>query len=353
MTRTPSRQRFAQLAVTLLSASAVLGFTEVAAAQFVYTSPLAQTEVAVEMSVGEGHACLVNNCGQIRCWGNNSYGETNAPSGVFTAVAAGRDHTCALDSAGNPRCWGDSRYGQTQHPAGPFVQITAGALHTCGLRANGSVACWGNLGSPTLSGTAVYVDSGRYHACAVVDTAYDRRLECWGSNSLGQASPPTALQLPLYVGAHEEVSAGGYHSCAITDRGFLQCWGYDAYRQASGQHPNYPQSSWATDQGGFFDFPLRWEQVDAGLYHTCALRSTSSSDNVYCWGHNSYGQSTPPSGRFDQIGAGDYFSCGLRNGHIECWGSPSQGRTAAPVLGTCERQLTVVKQPSYSFSFGG
>jgi alpha-tubulin suppressor-like RCC1 family protein len=337
-------------AIPSVLAALCLAVVSPAAAQLIAfpPNPLEQPEVAVQLSVGEGHSCLINNCGKVRCWGENGYGEINAPPGVFTAVAAGRDHSCALDSNGNPRCWGDSRYGQTQHPAGPFVEISAGGLHSCGLRANGSVACWGHLPSPTLAGSAIHIDSGRYHACAVVDTAWDRRLECWGRNSEGQSSPPGPLNIPHYLGAHQEVSAGGFHSCSLTDEGLLQCWGYDAYRQVSGQHPSYPNSPWGTDQGAFFDFPNRWNQVDAGLHHTCALQRTSGSNNTFCWGYNAYGQSTPPGGRFDYVGAGDYFSCGLRgSGQVECWGMSSLGRTSPPALTKCEIQLVTYKRPTF------
>jgi Regulator of chromosome condensation (RCC1) repeat len=40
-----------------------------------------------------------------------------------------------------------------------------------------------------------------------------------------------------------------------------------------------------------------------------------------CWGDNSFGQSTPATGTFTQISAGENHTCGLRaGGFANCWG---------------------------------
>ena len=59
-------------------------------------------------------------------------------------------------------------------------------------------------------------------------------------------------------------------------------------------------------------------QLAAGMYHTCALMSDGSVD---CWGGNAYGQATDQVGPYVQISAGDVHTCGLRaNGTVSCWG---------------------------------
>ena len=69
----------------------------------------------------------------------------------------------------------------------------------------------------------------------------------------------------------------------------------------------------------------------SGLFHTCAITYRVGVDQgtcgehpcgpVRCWGHNDKGQSTPPSGFFQQLSSGGFFTCGLKvGGKIECWG---------------------------------
>ena len=62
----------------------------------------------------------------------------------------------------------------------------------------------------------------------------------------------------------------------------------------------------------------RFTQVAAGDYHTCGLRVDGTAA---CWGWNRFGQSAPPEGRFAQIVSTMHMSCGLRpDGSVECWG---------------------------------
>jgi len=59
------------------------------------------------------------------------------------AVSVGLLHTCALRASGEVACWGDNGFGQTNAPAGTFRSVSVGVLHTCALRESGEVACWG------------------------------------------------------------------------------------------------------------------------------------------------------------------------------------------------------------------
>jgi len=80
----------------------------------------------------------------IVCWGDNFYGQLDAPSGAFTAVSAGDDYTCGLRSGGAITCWGKNDQGQADAPVGAFVAVSAGGEHSCGVRRGGAVTCWGN-----------------------------------------------------------------------------------------------------------------------------------------------------------------------------------------------------------------
>jgi hypothetical protein len=68
--------------------------------------------------------------------------------------------------------------------------------------------------------------------------------------------------------------------------------------------------------------------VAAGNGFTCAL---TPSQAVTCWGDNTHGQSTPPSGTFTSLSAGDDVACGVKTDQtIACWGDSIYGQTTVP-----------------------
>ncbi|MDE0669860.1 MAG: RCC1 domain-containing protein, partial [bacterium] len=68
--------------------------------------------------------------------------------------------------------------------------------------------------------------------------------------------------------------------------------------------------------------------------HACAL---ARRHRAVCWGDDTHGQTSAPDGRFAQITAGRWHTCGLRpDGEAECWGRGPGGYRdvyAAPPLG--------------------
>lgn len=61
-----------------------------------------------------------------------------------------------------------------------------------------------------------------------------------------------------------------------------------------------------------------FEQISAGITHTCGVRTTG---DIACWGRNDLGQSDAPGGRFDQVAAGSHATCALAEGAVTCWGA--------------------------------
>ena len=254
------------------------------------------------VSAGADHTCGLRETGAIECWGDNLYGQADAPAGHFSAVSAGGGYSCGLRETGTVECWGLNYAGQTDAPAGRFSAVSAGSAHACGLRETGAVECWGfNYAGQTdaPAGRFNAVSAGGGASCGLRETG---AVECWGNNYNGQANAP--------AGRFSAVSAGGGHTCGLRETGAVECWGVNYFGQT--------------------DAPAgRFNAVNVGDdWHSCGLRETGA---VECWGRNEYGQTDAPAGRFSAVSAGGGHSCGLREtGGVECWGNNDSGQTDAP-----------------------
>ena len=254
------------------------------------------------VTAGFEHSCALDTDGAITCWGNNWYGQTDAPTGQFKAVTAGGSsttgHTCALDTDGAITCWGDNSGGQTDAPSGQFKAVTAGGVHSCGLRDNGTITCWGNNRdgqTDAPSGQFKAVTAGGVHSCGLRDNG---TITCWGNNRDGQTDAPS--------GQFKAVTAGGVHSCGLRDNGTITCW--------------------SDNDHGESDAPTgTFKAVTVGSAHSCGLRDDNT---ITCWGWNRYGgQTDAPSGQFKAVTAGAWHNCALRDDDtITCWGWNRSGQ---------------------------
>jgi alpha-tubulin suppressor-like RCC1 family protein len=134
------------------------------------------------IALGFLHVCAQTAGGEAYCWGANSDGqlgngaETDSPTTTPTpvlqsaggapltgvqALAPGGFHTCAIVSGGEVRCWGDNDFGQLgdgtttdrltpapvlQAGGAPLTGVQALAAtdaHNC-VRTTAGVRCWGN-----------------------------------------------------------------------------------------------------------------------------------------------------------------------------------------------------------------
>jgi alpha-tubulin suppressor-like RCC1 family protein len=318
----------------------------------------------VQITAGYEFTCALDSAGAAYCWGNNQYGQlgnaatlnSNVPVAVdaaalpagqtITQISAGVVHTCALDSAGTAYCWGWNAYGQLGDgrttdssvpvavagplPGANLSQITAGAYVTCALDAAGAAFCWGynvygELGdgansnadvpvavdtSGVLAGkTLTQINASWYHACAV-DTA--GAVFCWGRNSYGQLGNASSADsnVPVAVDASgalagkdlTQVTTGAYDSCGLDAAGSAYCWGYDAYGELGDGSTTSSSVPVAVDTGGLLAGKVL-TQIDAGVWHTCALDSAGAA---YCWGGNASGElgddGTSPSAVPVQVG---------------------------------------------------
>ena len=233
--------------------------------------------------------------GQLGDGGSNT--NTNAPSSTAinlgtgrtaVAVAVGYSHTCAILDNGDLKCWGLDNYGQlgdggsntdTNAPSSTAINlgtgrtavaVDAGKLHTCAILDNGDLKCWGlddkgqlgdggsNTNTNAPSSTAINLGTGRtavaasvgyYHTCAILDNG---DLKCWGSDQYGQlgdggsntdTNAPSSTAINLGTGRTAVAVATADHTCAILDNGEAKCWGYDASGQLGDGGSNTNQGS--------------------------------------------------------------------------------------------------------------
>jgi alpha-tubulin suppressor-like RCC1 family protein len=181
--------------------------------------PVTVVPDALSIAAGSHHTCAIVGLGQVQCWGRNNKGQLGstpvADPGVLTAVtvpgvefaialAAGAEHTCALLVGGNVRCWGDNTYGQLggDSMVADAVEISSGDQHVCVRHGNGSMSCWGYNGDGELADgdapnhslipvpvlgidSADLISLGSVHSCARV-SAEPVNFKCWGRGNFGQ-----------------------------------------------------------------------------------------------------------------------------------------------------------------------
>lgn len=215
----------------------------------------------------------------------------------------------------------------------------------------------------TKTGTAIQIDSGGAHSCAISATG---EIKCWGKGSdgqlgignildIGDESGEMGVNLPfLDLGTGLipiSLALGDEHSCALLDDYSIKCWGNVA---ALGL-------GMSASQDGFGDGYLETGDmlpsislpsgryalmIEAGAGHTCA---ELDNDDLICWGANDFGQlgmentsyigddldevgdnfatvDLPPGRNVSELALGKTHTCAIwDNGSVSCWGSNDNG----------------------------
>lgn len=229
---------------------------------------------ATQVSLGNGHACVVDGDGSVLCWGLNTCDQLGHSEGRpehagparvegvegAVQISAGACHTCARLEDGSARCWGNNTQGQLGSPgaeglppvtpdtAEPLVDITASSACTCAASRSGS-QCWGHglygalgLGDTrsrprpnAVPGVGPSLDIDTDCASTCVAEA-DGTVQCWGSGSFGILGLPDAdreLAPVAHPGVRDAVRivTGFEHMCALLEDGRIQCWGRNQHGQ--------------------------------------------------------------------------------------------------------------------------
>ncbi|HET7023602.1 MAG TPA: hypothetical protein VFI39_00175 [Gemmatimonadales bacterium] len=273
---------------------------------------------ALQVSVGNDHACAIDTLGRGWCWGDDTYGELgngipldSSPMGyqpqrvagghTFVQVASGWNHVCALDGAGRTWCWGDNGFGQL---GGSSLRNSSTPLQIAGAPAFRALAQGGN--SSTTCGIATD------------NTAY-----CWGENDHGEAgtgSVAAAVTSPHPVaGAHQfrSITLGSAHTCGIAVDGTAWCWGLNNQGQL-GDSMIGGSSTVPVQVAGAFQF----SSLVAGFNYTCGqaigagwvcwgpvFHASSNSDSV--WASPTR---TPALDQFSEFVPGDFMGGAVEGG---------------------------------------
>ena len=175
--------------------------------------------------------------------------------------------------------------------------------------------CWGRRINPKyktlaghrIGGTNKMLSIGEDHICTT-GLLTSQRVQCDGSNSHGQNTDPTPINLADSKSGHwltdpYVVASGARHNCSLDAFG-VYCWGGNSQGQTDVPVLSLP----------------KW--VSAGGDTSCAIDDNNGIDELVCWGSNEHGQTDIPDSltAISKVAVGDGYVCVSNVGQVECWG---------------------------------
>ncbi len=335
---------------------------------------------------GAAHTCVRTGQSQVRCWGDNQFGQLGYGNAIDVGDAPTRLPFTAGDvplSAVDPI---------THLPFDPVQQLVAGNNHTCALLSSGLIYCWGdnqfgqlgynrtdNLGDGepvtsfgyvTLGDLATRIAAGGDHTCAILQSG---ALRCWGRNNFGQLGHGNTAN----IGDNESVFSAGNvdlgsgvivtdlalgdsHTCALLSTGAVRCWGRGSEGQLGYGNANNLGDNETINNLPNVPLTGTVRKLVAGAFHTCALTFTGT---LRCWGDGRFGQLGQSFVSFDalwgnapnelpstlrgdintgaqvvDVTAGGSHTCARSSdGRLTCWGRGDSGQLG---YGNFDNQLT-------------
>ncbi len=267
----------------------------------------------------------------------------------FTQVAVGNWHSCGLRDDGTVTCWGRGSTREGAAPAGRFTHIAASGTRTCALDADREITCWGPgetthhepLGQLSLPQTYTDLDMVDGRPCA---RTVDGMIECWEERAGTVSVSP--VPFPALAG-----------SCGLTEAGIVACklgtseslepfvLAVAEHGDGCGVHLDGSATCWTERRGS-----IRVRSSDLGPFQDLVLFEEGPLKDIHliapwacgllvdgeirCFGAAGSDLSEAPPGRFVQFDHGPYHGCGVRpNGSVTCWGDDTFGQSS-PVDGT-------------------
>ncbi|WP_428295675.1 hypothetical protein [Hyphomicrobium sp.] len=307
---------------------------------------------------------------------------------------------CVITTGNALWCWG-SRYhlmgDAAVNKTTPFNSTSGlawkmvdegSALSSCGITTSDLIYCWGRqetngLGNGLNNSTEVDVPTGPVGGAGVTwsDLAIggfyngsshiqfgcgikisDSRIYCWGNDSYGQqgnnAGGSNYTATPAIINSaltFKSMVAGGYHVCAIDSNDDAYCWGAGTNGQLGNAASAHQQSPVAVSGG------RKWEQLSAGIIHTCGIEKNTGL--AYCWGDGAQselgnGPATTDSNvpvavigakTWTKLVSGRYHTCGIdSSSRIFCWGYGTSGQIGDG--NTTTRNAPTLVWGDYTFS---
>ena len=305
------------------------------------TTTLAAAAGWTSPSSSSTHTCAVGR-GQLRCWGEDSFGAlgtrvapaTSAaalPGEGWEMVAAGDGFTCGRKRDRSLYCWGRNLFGELgfglpankQQPTRvddqKWVSIADGNAWSIAVRDDATLWTWGQgKNIPTRVGQDAdwaTVSAGPFHACGIRQNG---SLWCW--------YPWGDIRVPTQIGkANEwqEISADRGGACGIR-AGTLVCFSDNKWSPA-GEDVRQQIAI-----GGVQPEPIgtdRWSHVATDNEKACGVRDDGT---LWCWGlfgrnqEGPFGANVPipiaTAGGWSSIALAGADGCGVRgDGSLACW----------------------------------
>ena len=249
----------------------------------------------LRVSAGNSQTCGVRGSGALECWGTEEIA-SQAPEGSFVDVDLGSNGGCALGTDGQVVCFNTSSYYVYAGTySGPYLDVCAAYGHFCTLDMDGLLECRGSYSSAYAGAPVgevfVSVACDDYLGCAL---AADGRASCWG-----ESHTHAGYDLDPSAEAWVELTAAQSHACGLTTDGAVECSGEEY-------------------SGSFQLGAGPYRSIGAGTGCTYAI---DQDDSLEHWGYSTGGVNSVPSGRFESVDGGRFHACAVsETGELVCWG---------------------------------